>query len=137
MKIVKLYLGNNQVIPQTTAEAVAVLDKGQVLTLDKVLNKKLEKVTPVENSGITILENGINITIDHTNKVEPLLTPKAKIIAYDSNGHITQSKDLGKHTILVNDNVITEYTGNEDKQTEFGDDFTIKDSRIQLQWNNI
>ena len=49
-KLIKVVLANNQVFPQTVAEAV-LINGDQVTTLDKVLPKKIENIITPNNSG--------------------------------------------------------------------------------------
>ena len=49
-KLVKVILANDQVFPQTVAEAV-LINGDQVTTLDKVLPKKIEQIITPDNSG--------------------------------------------------------------------------------------
>ena len=53
-KLIKVVLANDQVFPQTVAEAVLV-NGDQVTTLDKVLPKKIEQIITPDNSGLLFL----------------------------------------------------------------------------------
>lgn len=133
-RLVKVFLAGEQVFPQTVAESVLVND-GTVLTLDKVLKKKVEQVNTPEGSGLVSSKDGTIITLSHQNKVTPNETPEAKLIQYDSTGHIVLIKDMNKQVVTVNSDVYTAYNGNADSVVSFGDDFKIDESNnISLTW---
>lgn len=133
-RLVKVFLAGEQVFPQTVAESVLVND-GTVFTLDKVLKKKVEQVNTPEGSGLVSSKDGTIITLSHQNKVTPNETPEAKLIQYDSTGHIVLIKDMNKQVVTVNSDVYTTYNGNTDSVVSFGDDFKIDESNnISLTW---
>ena len=78
-KLIKVVLANDQVFPQTVAEAV-LINGDQVTTLDKVLPKKIENIITPNNSGLTVSKQGTSITIAHTNKITPNEIPKSYFI---------------------------------------------------------
>ena len=135
-KLIKVVLANNQVFPQTVAEAV-LINGDQVTTLDKVLPKKIENIITPNNSGLTVSKQGTSITIAHTNKITPNEIPKSYLIQYDQNGHIVSTEPIKKQITTVNNIVYSQYDGNADSNINFGDDFTINNNSISLKWENI
>ena len=135
-KLIKVVLANNQVFPQTVAEAV-LINGDQVTTLDKVLPKKIENIITPNNSGLTVSKQGTSITIAHTNKITPNEIPKSYLIQYDQNGHIVSTEPIKKQITTVNNIVYSQYDGNADSNINFGDDFTINNNNISLKWEDI
>ena len=135
-KLVKVILTNNQVFPQTVAEAI-LINGDQVTTLDKVLPKKIENIITPNNSGLTVSKQGTSITIAHTNKITPNEIPKSYLIQYDQNGHIVSTEPIKKQITTVNNIVYSQYDGNADSNINFGDDFTINNNNISLKWEDI
>lgn len=134
-KLVKVILANDQVFPQTVAEAVLV-NGDQVTTLDKVLPKKIEQIITSDNSGLTAFKQGTSVVVTHTNKITPNETPKSYLIQYDQNGHIINAEPTKKQITTVNNAVYSQYDGNTDSNINFGDDFTINNNNnnISLKW---
>lgn len=135
-KLVKVILANDQVFPQTVAEAV-LINGDQVTTLDKVLPKKIENIITPNNSGLTVSKQGTSITIAHTNKITPNEIPKSYLIQYDQNGHIVSTEPIKKQITTVNNIVYSQYDGNADSNINFGDDFNINNNNISLKWEDI
>ena len=135
-KLIKVVLANDQVFPQTVAEAV-LISGDQVTTLDKVLPKKIENIITPNNSGLTVSKQGTSITIAHTNKITPNEIPKSYLIQYDQNGHIVSTEPIKKQITTVNNIVYSQYDGNADSNINFGDDFTINNNSISLKWEDI
>lgn len=135
-KLIKVVLANDQVFPQTVAEAV-LINGDQVTTLDKVLPKKIENIITPNNSGLTVSKQGTSITIAHTNKITPNEIPKSYLIQYDQNGHIVNTEPIKKQITTVNNIVYSQYDGNADSNINFGDDFTINNNNISLKWGDI
>lgn len=135
-KLIKVVLANDQVFPQTVAEAV-LINGDQVTTLDKVLLKKIENIITPNNSGLTVSKQGTSITIAHTNKITPNEIPKSYLIQYDQNGHIVSTEPIKKQITTVNNIVYSQYDGNADSNINFGDDFTINNNNISLKWEDI
>ena len=135
-KLVKVILANDQVFPQTVAEAVLV-NGDQVTTLDKVLSKKIEQIITPDNSGLTTSKQGTSVVVTHTNKIIPNEVPKSYLIQYDQNGHIVSAKPIKKQITTVNNAVYSQYDGNADSNINFGDDFTINNNNISLRWEDI
>lgn len=134
-KLIKVVLANDQVFPQTVAEAV-LINGDQVTTLDKVLPKKIENIITPNNSGLTVSKQGTSITIAHTNKITPNEIPKSYLIQYDQNGHIVSTEPIKKQITTVNNIVYSQYDGNADSNINFGDDFTINNNNISLKWED-
>lgn len=132
-KLAKVILANDQVFPQTVAEAVLV-NGDQVTTLDKVLPKKIEQVITPSNSGLTASKQGTSVVVTHTNKITPNEAPKSYLIQYDQNGHIINAEPIKKQITTVNNVVYSQYDGNTDSNINFGDDFTINNNNISLKW---
>lgn len=135
-KLIKVVLANDQVFPQTVAEAV-LINGDQVTTLDKVLPKKIENIITPNNSGLTVSKQGTSITIAHTNKITPNEIPKSYLIQYDQNGHIVSTEPIKKQITTVDNIVYSQYDGNADSNINFGDDFTINNNNISLKWEDI
>lgn len=135
-KLIKVVLANDQVFPQTVAEAV-LINGDQVTTLDKVLPKKIENIITSNNSGLTVSKQGTSITIAHTNKITPNEIPESYLIQYDQNGHIVSTEPIKKQITTVNNIVYSQYDGNADSNINFGDDFTINNNNISLKWGDI
>ena len=135
-KLVKVILANDQVFPQTVAEAVLV-NGDQVTTLDKVLPKKIEQIITPNNSGLTTSKQGTSVVVTHTNKIIPNEVPKSYLIQYDYNGHIIRTEPIKKQITTVNNNIYSQYDGNTDSNINFGDDFTINNNNISLRWEDI
>lgn len=135
-KLIKVVLANDQVFPQTVAEAV-LINGDQVTTLDKVLPKKIENIITPNNSGLTVSKQGTSITIAHTNKITPNEIPKSYLIQYDQNGHIVSTEPIKKQITTVDNIVYSQYDGNADSNINFGDDFTINNNSISLKWEDI
>lgn len=135
-KLVKVILANDQVFPQTVAEAVLV-NGDQVTTLDKVLPKKIEQVITPSNSGLTASKQGTSVVVTHTNKITPNEAPKSYLIQYDQNGHIINAEPIKKQITTVNNAVYSQYDGNTDSNINFGDDFTVNNNNISLKWEDI
>lgn len=135
-KLVKVILANDQVFPQTVAEAVLV-NGDQVTTLDKVLPKKIEQVITPGNSGLTASKQGTSVVVTHTNKITPNEVPKSYLIQYDQNGHIINAEPIKKQITTVNNAVYSQYDGNTDSNINFGDDFTVNNNNISLKWEDI
>ena len=135
-KLVKVILANDQVFPQTVAEAVLV-NGDQVTTLDKVLPKKIEQIITPDNSGLTTSKQGTSVIVTHTNKIMPNEAPKSYLIQYDQNGHIVNTEPIKKQITTVNNAIYSQYDGNTDSNINFGDDFTINNNNISLRWEDI
>ena len=134
-KLVKVILANDQVFPQTVAEAILV-NGNQVTTLDKVLPKKIEKIITPKDSGLVSSQEGVSIIINHANTITPNDVPKSSLIQYDQHGHIIKVEPTKIQTVSVNNTTYSQYDGNTVSNIEFGDDFKVIDNKISLTWGN-
>lgn len=123
-------------VPQTVAEAVLIKKDSLVVTLDKVINSKVDSVTSNETSGLTTTRIGNNIDITHSNNVESITENKPLQISYDNHGHITNSSPFGALTIIVGNKEIIKADGSTNQQLNFGDDFQSEQNTITLKWDN-
>lgn len=135
IKIKQLRQNNEIFVPQTTAEAVLVKHNGTVSTLDTVLKKKIEQITP--GPELTVIPTKQTVIIKHANEVDPIENERPLLVKYNSTGHITGSKPMGKLTINVNGTKHMEVDGTSDQTLSMGDDFTVDNNFIQLKWNNL
>ena len=85
--VIKQLSQNSQIFfPQTSAEAVLVNDSTDgVITLDKVLNKKIENIVTPAGSGLIAYKQDKSVILTHSNSIETneLLSPN--LIKYDNN----------------------------------------------------
>lgn len=129
---------NNQVFfPQTSIEAILVNDKEQVITLDKVLNKKIENIITPAGSGLQSFKQEQNVIITHSNSIEDNQILAPNLIKYDSHGHIIEAKPFNSIILTVDNEEYLKYNGQEEKQIKMGDDFGIDNNNIIIKWNNI
>lgn len=135
--IKQLKQDNKVIIPQTTAEAVLVKNNKEIITLDRVLNKKLETITTPAGSGLTTINDGTRVIITHANEITPNQNTKAVLIKHDSRGHIIDTKPMGKLNIVVDSKKYKEIDGESDHTLSMGDDFTVDNDIIKLKWNNL
>ena len=137
-KLIKIISANEQVFPQTVSEAVLFNDAGEVVTLDKVLNKKVEQIITTQDSGLTNYKQGTSIILTHANKITPNTEPEPLLVKHDSNGHILATDTFKKYTVIVNQQVYAQYNGNKDTAVSLGDDFKIDDkNNISLTWGTV
>lgn len=137
--LIKQLKQNNQVLfPQTAAEAVLVKRGTTVITLDQILSLKIESVEAPADSGLVTSITGQQVIVRHSNPtIEPNTSPEPLLIQYDNKGHIINKIPAGKFTITVGGQPLVETNGAEDKNLNFGDDFTTDGVSIKLKWNNI
>ena len=136
LTIKQLKQGETTIAPQTVAEAVLVKQGSTIITLDKIINKKIDNVTSTEE--LTVTRKGNDIDITHTNQIQPTDTPRPLQVQYDSSGHIINSAPLGKLTILANGQTVIESDGSNDQQLRFDDNFEKDDNNnITIRWNNL
>lgn len=136
---VKQLKQNGQIIvPQTVAEAVLVKSNNSVITLNKALDKKQDKIlTPIDSGLKQVLQNG-QIILTHSNNITPNEKPQALLIKHDSHGHIIESVPSGNITISIQDNPIIESNKTEDQNLNLGDDFELDiTNTIKLKFNNL
>lgn len=137
-KLIKIISANEQVFPQTVSEAVLFNDAEKVITLDKVLNKKVEQIITTQDSGLTNYKQGTSIILTHANKITPNTESEPLLIKHDSNGHILATDPFKKYTVTVNEQVYTQYNGSKDTTISLGDDFKIDDkNNISLTWGTV
>lgn len=137
--IIKQLKQNEQIfVPQTTSEAVLVKDGEQIITLDKMLDKKLESIITPVNSGLNAYPQSKSVVLTHSNSIEPNENPTPLNIKYDNRGHIVETSPQGKIIVTVNKKGYIEYNGQEDRAMLLGDDFGIdEENNIILKWNNL
>lgn len=136
-KLVKIISLNEQVFPQTVAEAVLVKDNG-IITLNAALDKKIESIVVTPDSGLTSTKQGTSVILTHSNKITPNDKTEPLLIKYDQNGHIIDTDTFKNYTVLVNNQVYTQYNGEKDTSVQLGDDFTIDESNnIALAWGGL
>ena len=137
LTIKQLKQGETTIAPQTVAEAVLVKQGSTIITLDKVINKKIDNVTSTEE--LTVTRKGNDIDITHTNQIQPTDTPRPLQVQYDSSGHIINSASLGKLTILANGQTVIESDSSNDQQLRFDDNFEKdnNNNNITIRWNNL
>lgn len=130
---------NSQIfVPQTVAEAVLVKDNGQVITLNTLLERKLEQIITPANSGLIAYPQGKSVVLSHSNSISANNTPEPVNIKYDSRGHIIEVEATKKLMVTVNQKGYMEYNGSNDMNLALGDDFGTDDgNNIMLKWNNL
>ena len=134
---VKQLRQNNQVFaPQTVAEAVLVKTDTQVITLDKMLNRKLENIQITDNSGLNVKKQGVNVTIEQSNQIQGTDVISPKQFSVDNNGHIKKIIPVNPLEIDINSYTVS-YDGSQKSSLQFGDDFIKNDDIITLNWNNL
>lgn len=125
-------------VPQTTAEAVLVKDGEEIITLDNMLERKLERIITPANSGLDSYQQGTSIILTHSNSIKANEAPAPVKVQYDSRGHIVAIAPISKNKLVVNNELYNEYDGSEEQVTLMGDDFGIDENKnIILKWNNI
>lgn len=135
LKIKQLKQNNQIFIPLTTAEAVLVKQGTEVRTLKKVLDTKIDTV--ITGSGLQVTPSGPTLYLKHTNTVEPVAECKPLQLSFDDTGHVSGAKPLGKLTIVVGDKKAIDHDGTQDNAFVMGDDFTLDDQVIKLNWTNL
>lgn len=130
---------NSQVFfPQTSAEAVLVNDTDGVITLDKVLNKKIENIVTPASSGLNAYKQDKSIMLTHSNSIEANEFLSPNLIKYDNRGHIIETAPFGSIQVKIDQEEYIEYNGQSNKEVLMGDDFGIdQNNNIILKWNNI
>lgn len=125
-------------VPQTTAEAVLIKDEKEIITLDNMLERKLERIITPANSGLNSFQEGASIILTHSNSIEANEAPIPVKVQYDNRGHIIETAPINKNRVVVDNELYNEYDGSEDQVMSMGDDFGIdKNKKIILKWNNI
>lgn len=134
LEIKQLKHGSYIFAPQTTAEAVLVKRGDIVIRLDEALTLKSGHIITPVSSGLKSFQQDDNVVITHSNNVEAVEQPSPLMIAYDQHGHVTKSTPLNKLNVTVNETSHIEFTGAEEKSLNFGDDFTVENNKIKLNW---
>ncbi len=138
LTIKQLKQGGQVFVPQTTAEAVLVKDQTEVLTLDKVLDKKLENIITPAGSGLQAIKQDKNVVLIHSNSIQANDSPVPVQIKYDNRGHIIEVAPQGSLIVVVNNDEHLQYNGGNSQRLLMGDDFELDDkNNITLKWNNI
>lgn len=130
-EIKQLKQGGKVFMPQTVAEAVLVKEGSNVITLDKVLNRRI-----TGSQGISVSRIGNTIDIAHTNQIVPNGSTQPLQIQYDNNGHIIGVIPLGTLTVTANSEEVLKMNGSADQTLAFGDDFQNINNNITIRWNN-
>lgn len=125
-------------IPQTTAEAVLVKDGEEIITLDNMLERKVEQVITPAGSGLSAYRQGKNVILTHSNSITANESPSPVKVKYDSRGHIVETIPTSAITVIVDQEGYLQYNGSEDRNLILGNDFEIdKDNKIILKWNHL
>ena len=124
-------------VPQTTAEAVLVKDGEEVITLDNMLERKIEQIiTPA--SGLQAFKQEKNIILTHSNSITANESPSSVKVKYDNRGHIVEVAPTSNVTVIVDQEGYLQYNGSEDRNLLLGNDFGIdEDNKIILKWNHL
>lgn len=138
LEIKRLQQNGQDFIPQTVAEAVLVKDSSQILTLDKVLDKKIENITTPVGSGLSSYKQGKSIILTHSNIIDANSLPSPVNIQYDSHGHIVNTSPTQPFILTVDGNQQINYTGIEQQKLDLGDDFKVDEAnKIALKWKEL
>lgn len=125
-------------VPQTTAEAVLVKDQEEIITLDRVLNKKIENIITPAGSGLQAIKQNKNVILVHSNSIQANDSPSPLKIKYDSRGHIVEAIPQERLIVEVDSKKLLEYNGAESQSLLLGTDFDLdKKNNIIIKWNNI
>ena len=135
MKLTRILQNGNQIAPQTLDKAVLVKVFDTTTTLDKVLLTKVDSVKNTDNS-LDIIQEGTEVTINHSTNVTPNDKPENLLIQINSSGHIVKLERVKPQNIIVNGTNYNSYDGNTESNIEFGDDFQIINKQINLCWGN-
>ena len=132
--IKKLVHQSKVIVPQTVAEAVLVKEGDSAVLLPTVLDRKLEQIITPAGSGLSSYRQGNNVYITHESSIAPNESATVNKIKYDSRGHIVETSEPSSMIITLNNKTIVDYNGNSDQGINFGDDFTMGDNQLILQW---
>lgn len=124
-------------VPQTTAEAVLVKDNGAVITLNDLLDKKIENIITPVGSGLNSYKQDKNTIITHSNLITANESPSAIKVKYDNRGHIIETSPMEQLSVVVNGSKSVQYNGSESQEMNLGDDFDLDQNKIKLRWNHI
>ena len=107
-------------IPQTTAEAVLVKDGEEIITLDNMLERKVEQVITPAGSGLSAYRQGKNVILTHSNSITANESPSSVKVKYDSRGHIVETIPTSAITVIVDQEGYLQYNGSEDRNLLLG-----------------
>lgn len=129
-------------VPQTTAEAVLVKDGKdgkEVITLDNMLERKIEQIITPAGSGLQAFKQEKNIiSLTHSNSITANESPSSVKVKYDNRGHIVEVAPTSNVTVIVDQEGYLQYNGSEDRNLLLGNDFGIdEDNKIILKWNHL
>lgn len=125
-------------VPQTTAEAVLVKDGKEVITLDNMLEKKVEQIITPAGSGLVAYKQDKNVIITHSNSITANESPSSVKVRYDNRGHIIETVPTNNIVVIVDQQGYLQYNGSEDRNLLLGNDFGIdEDNKIILKWNHL
>lgn len=125
-------------VPQTTAEAVLVKDGEEVITLDNMLEKKVEQIITPAGSGLVAYKQDKNVIITHSNSITANESPSSVKVRYDNRGHIIETVPTNNIVVIVDQQGYLQYNGSEDRNLLLGNDFGIdEDNKIILKWNHL
>ena len=124
--------------PQTISEAVLVKNsKKEVITLNEVLDTKIENIITPPGSGLQNTKQGTSIFLTQVDIIEPNKMPENTRIQYNSKGIIVKTAPVENLTISVDNNSYINYNGDDPCKIKFGDDFKIDNkNNIILKWTN-
>lgn len=98
-------------VPQTTAEAVLVKDGEEVITLDNMLEKKIEQIITPAGSGLQAFKQEKNIILTHSNSITANESPSSVKVKYDNRGHIVEVAPTSNVTVIVDQEGYLSITG--------------------------
>ena len=137
LKIKQLKQHNEVFVPITAAEAVLVRHKGAIAPLTRVLDEKVETIDGSEDPSLEVQQSGPLVLLRHKSKITANDTPQPLLLRHDSAGHIVEAQPMGRLTVKVNDAVHLEVDGTNDTSLNMGDDFTVDNLIIKLNWSNL
>lgn len=138
LKIKQVQQNGETFAPQTVSEAVLVKDNSQILTLDKVLNKKIETISTPTGSGLSSFSQGKSVIITHSNIITSNTEPESLNIQYDSHGHIVNTTPTQPLILTVDNTQYVNYTGNSEQRVNLGDDFKLDEqNKVALKWKEL
>lgn len=138
LEVKKLQQNGKDFVPQTVAEAVLVKDTSQILTLDKVLDKKLENITTPTGSGLQSYKQGKSVILTHSNLIEANNVPSPVNIQYDSHGHIINTTPTQSFILTIDGDSQVNYTGIQEQRLDLGDDFKLDEfNKVALKWKEL
>lgn len=137
LKIKQLKQHDEVFVPITTAEAVLVRHSGTIAPLSRVLNEKIETIDVTEDPSLEVQKDGPLVLLRHTSKITANNAPQPLLLRHDSAGHIVETQPMGRLTVNVNNAVHLEVDGTNDTSLNMGDDFTVDNMIIKLNWCNL